>query len=234
METGALVRRIRDELMTHVDQAFRSTMQDRFKSNARSFLGVRTPLVRLIADRHYPEIAGLSVEERLRSCVEALETGVHECRILAFRWAHRSTRDFSADQVRIPIGWIDRYIGDWSDCDDLCMHVIGPLFLRFPAQAMQVTEWCSSSNRWVRRSAAVSLIRAARQGLQFDLVRQVSRALATDRDNLVRKAHGWLLREAGRKRPDDIRQHLEEHHGILPRAVVTMASRKLSETPGVL
>lgn len=217
---GALILRIREDLESHVEQSYRISFRDRF--------GVRTPVVRDIADRYYGEIRSSIPTDRLRHCVQLLETGIYEMRILAFRWANRTLRDLSALDVGIPVSWIERYVTDWSDCDDLCMQVIGSLFLRYPAQAIQVLDWCASTNRWMRRAASVALIRAGRQGLQLGLIFQVSRALAGDPDDLVRKAHGWLLRETSRKRPDEVFQHLLDHRDVLPRAVVTMASRKFT------
>ena len=225
---GALILRIQDDLESHVEESYRRSFQDRFGINATVYFGVRTPVVREIADRYYREILSMIPTDRLRRCVDLLETGIYEMRILAFRWANRTVRDLSALDVEIPVSWIDRYVTDWSDCDDLCMQVIGTLFLRFPAQAFQVLDWCSSPNRWKRRAASVALIRAGRQGLQLGLIFEVSRALAADSDDLVRKAHGWLLRETSRKRPDEVFQHLLDHRHMLPRAVVTMASRKFT------
>lgn len=228
MDVGALITRIRNDLEDRVDNDYRETIRVRFKMNVDSFLGVRTPVIRTLADQYYQEVKPNSPSERLMRCSDLLETGIYEFRILAFRWAHNTIKELSATDVDTTVSWIERNVTDWSDCDDLSMQVIGILFLRFPAQAIQVREWCGSPNRWVRRSAAVALIRTARRGLQPDLIFHVSRALANDRDDLVRKAHAWLLRETSRKRPDEVYQYLRENRFILPRAIVTMAARKLS------
>lgn len=222
-----MIQSIREELQEAVDPAYFQTIQNHFRMDTGGFLGVPVPVVRAIADRHYRSIRSLPVRDRLDLCEKLLSTGEYELRILAFRYAHRLLPELSAGDVATPVRWIEQHVTDWSDCDDLCMHVIGLLFLRFPGQAMQVLDWCRSTNRWLRRSAAVSLIRAARQGLQLDLVFQVSRALAREKDALVRKAHGWLLREASRKRPEEVFQHLLEHRDDLLKSVVTTASRKL-------
>ncbi len=191
--------------------------------------GTSVPELRALADRYFREIAPLAPRERLGLCEELLATGDTALRLIAFRLAHKSLRELSAGDTAIPVSWIERYVSDWSECDDLCMQVVGLLFLRFPGHAMQVLDWCSSGSRWVRRSAAVALIRAARQGLQLDLILQVSRALAADGDNLVQKAHGWLLRETSRRRPDEIFQHLQENLPCLRRSLITSSSRKLSQ-----
>ncbi|TVR65819.1 MAG: DNA alkylation repair protein [Spirochaetaceae bacterium] len=228
MGTGALIRHIKNDLLDGVDSAYFATIENHFRMDTSNFLGVPVPVVRSIADRHYQSVRSLPPRERLGLCEELLATGEYELRLVAFRWAHKTLPELAATDVASPVAWIEEHVTDWSDCDDLGMQVIGLLFLRFPGQAMQVLDWCGSGNRWLRRSAAVTLIRAARQGHQLDLVFQVSRALASEKDDLVRKAHGWLLRETSRKRPDEVFQYLMDNRDHLLRSLITMASRKLS------
>jgi 3-methyladenine DNA glycosylase AlkD len=50
----------------------------------------------------------------------------------------------------------------------------------------------------VRRAAAVAMIPLARHGRSLDPAYRIAVALAPDEHDLIHKATGWLLREAGK------------------------------------
>ena len=51
---------------------------------------------------------------------------------------------------------------------------------------------------WVRRASAVGLIPSVRRGLALDLAYDVAAGLHADQEDLIQKAVGWMLREAGK------------------------------------
>jgi 3-methyladenine DNA glycosylase AlkD len=93
--------------------------------------------------------------------------------------------------------WLDR-ISSWADHDGLVHYLIAPLVAAKPARKKAVFRWAKSSNRWHRRAACVALIRGARSKMFFPEIVKLSDSLLGDKDDMVQKGLGWLLRETAK------------------------------------
>jgi 3-methyladenine DNA glycosylase AlkD len=138
-------------------------------ADAAAFAGL------LMADRHL-EVKGLGIE------------------VLG-----RYRKSFTPPLLRTCKRWLATNLAaNWATTDALCGLVIGPLLLREPRLAAEVAGWCHHRNMWVRRASAVALIPSVRHGHALDDAYRVAAALQSDRADLVQKAAGWMLREAGK------------------------------------
>ncbi len=90
---------------------------------------------------------------------------------------------------------------NWATTDAICGALIGPLLVRFPAKARELAAWSTHRNMWVRRASVVGLIPLARKGDALGLLYANARRLHRDREDLIQKAVGWALREAGKADP---------------------------------
>ncbi len=88
--------------------------------------------------------------------------------------------------------------------------------------------WAASPNRWRRRAAAVSLIHGVRRGLFYDEAVAVAARLVADRDDMVQKGLGWLLREWAKHDPGAAVPVLMAIRGRASRLVLRTACEKLS------
>jgi len=68
-----------------------------------------------------------------------------------------------------------------------------------------VDAWARDADFWVRRAALLAFLPGLRRGAG-DLPRFLDHAdrMLTEREFFIRKAIGWVLREAGRRRPDEV------------------------------
>ena len=66
----------------------------------------------------------------------------------------------------------------------------------YPDFITELKRWAKSSNRWVRRGAAVSLIVPARKGLFLNDILEIADSLLLDKDDMVQKGYGWMLKAA--------------------------------------
>ena len=80
---------------------------------------------------------------------------------------------------------------------------------------------------WVRRAAAVSLIPSVRKAGALDVAYQVAEALHRDREDLIRKAVGWLLREAGKTDPVRLERYLRRNGPSIPRTTIRYAIERM-------
>ncbi len=122
--------------------------------------------------------------------------------------------------------WLARVIS-WADHDGLTAFLIGPMIVAKPRRARVVFRWAKSSDRWHRRAAAVSLIAGARRHMFFAEIVRLTNLLLADRDDMVQKGLGWLLRETAKADPARAVPFLMEIRARTPRLVLRTACETL-------
>jgi 3-methyladenine DNA glycosylase AlkD len=105
--------------------------------------------------------------------------------------------EFGDREFELFDSWLDR-IGSWADHDALVHSLIAPMVASKPVRARIVFRWAKSPNRWHRRAACVALIRGARAKMFFPEIQKLSNSLLADKDDMVQKGLGWLLRETAK------------------------------------
>jgi 3-methyladenine DNA glycosylase AlkD len=100
-----------------------------------------------------------------------------------------------------------------------------------PARAKLVFRWAKSPNRWHRRAACVALIRGSRARMFFPEIKRLSDFLLADKDDMVQKGLGWLLRETAKFDAKRTVPYLMKIRGQAPRLVLRTACETL--TPAV-
>jgi 3-methyladenine DNA glycosylase AlkD len=115
-------------------------------------------------------------------------------------------------------------IDNWDLVDRAAPYVIGGYLADKPRTVLD--KLAHSANPWERRTAMVSTYYFIRQGDLDDTFR-IGELLAQDPHELVQKAVGSWLREAGKKDPDRLISFLEAHAATMPRAALRAAIEKL-------
>jgi 3-methyladenine DNA glycosylase AlkD len=123
--------------------------------------------------------------------------------------------------------WLDR-IGSWADHDALVHYLIGPMVVAKAARTKSVFRWAKSPDRWHRRAACVALIRGARAKMFFPEVVKLSDLLLGDKDDMVQKGLGWLLRETAKFDAKRAVPYLMRIRGRAPRLVLRTACETLA------
>jgi len=118
---------------------------------------------------------------------------------------------------------------NWATTDALCGALIGPLLVQHPELAVQMRSWSGHRNMWVRRASMVGLIALARRGEQLVLVYDIARRLHADEEDLIQKAVGWTLREAGKTDMPRLERYLRAHGAAIPRTTLRYAIERFPE-----
>jgi 3-methyladenine DNA glycosylase AlkD len=105
--------------------------------------------------------------------------------------------EFGENEFQLFESWLDR-ISSWADHDGLVHDLIAPMVAAKPTRVKAVFRWAKSPDRWHRRAACVALIRGARKKMFFPEIVKLSDSLLTDKDDMVQKGLGWLLRETAK------------------------------------
>lgn len=230
MLNGTLLQNLKATVESRVDQTARSAYERYPDPKATQFLGVPTPLVREIANQYYQEVKTVSFEQLLSYCQQLLALNIWEYKIIAFDWSYRGKKHYRPAHFAIFEQWIQQYLIDWSDCDDLCTHSVGEFLLKYPEFVPQTKIWAISPNQWVRRAAAVSLIVPVKRGKYLVEVLEIADLLLTDREDLVQKGYGWLLKEATKVYPQAVFDYVMARKARMPRTALRYAIEKLTPT----
>lgn len=223
---GRILDTIRQDLVTQADVQVREKGQRFFKEKVKSY-GVKTSVVTSIAKGVLPFLREASKKEVFVLCEELWRSGYIEEGFIACEWVYAQRDQYAPDDFYIFDSWIDRYISNWATCDTLCNHSIGSFVVRYPVFIKNLKEWTASDNRWKRRAAAVTLIISARNGLFLDDIFRISDCLLQDKEDLVQKGYGWMLKAASEAHQQEVFSYLLEKRSVMPRTAFRYALEKM-------
>jgi 3-methyladenine DNA glycosylase AlkD len=117
----------------------------------------------------------------------------------------------------------DGLCDNWAVTDDLSTGVLWRLLERFESLAGPFEKWRQSPNLWVRRAGVVVFVKCAAKGRHLDRIYRVVTALLPDSHDLIHKACGWLLREAGKADAGRLEGYLLKHGPAISRTTLRYA-----------
>lgn len=221
-----LVEQISAELEACSDEKSRQSGQRFFKEEIRLH-GVKSKPFTAISKDYLKLVKTLSKKEIFSLCEELFQTGYFEESIIACNWAESLSKQFMPSDFKTFERWIDTYITNWATCDTFCNHTIGAFIEQYPAHIHHLKHMTKSQNRWKRRAAAVSLIVPARKGLFLADILEITDLLLTDRDDMVQKGYGWMLKVASQKHQQVILNFVVARKAIMPRTALRYAIEKM-------
>lgn len=115
-------------------------------------------------------------------------------------------------------------INNWDLVDVCAIHVVGGYLADKPRKILY--KLARSKNMWERRTAIVSTAYFIRQR-DLDDAFAISELLLKDKEDLVHKATGWMLRFAGDKDKTRLLSFLDTHAATMPRVALRYAIEKL-------
>ena len=125
--------------------------------------------------------------------------------------------------------WLARdYSTNWATTDEMCGVVIGPLLVKHPQLIPELRAWSTHRNMWVRRASIVGLLKPMRTGNTLDLVYAIAQRLHPDPNDLIHKAVGCGLREAGKIDSPRLERYLRANVAIIPRTTLRYAIERFS------
>src|SRR5579872_93516 len=197
-----------------------------------SLYGLKTPEVRRIERELYQcTRKSWQYAEALAFCDLLMRDRYLEGIAAGLGVLKRHHRKFEIGLMTVARAWLEAgFCDNWAATDDLSTGVLTKLLDRFENLAPQFESWSGSPNLWVRRASAVVFVKPSRQGCHLDSAyRVVTRLLADDHD-LIHKASGWLLREAGKTNRARLERFLLEHGPAIPRTTVRYAIERFPES----
>jgi len=114
-------------------------------------------------------------------------------------------------------------LANWASVDVLCPAAMGAFLERYPAYVEKIKAWACHPNRWVKRASLVSFIKLARKPGYLPAIYEIAASVFPVDDDLVQKANGWLLREAGKADAARLERFLLKHGPAIPRTTLRYA-----------
>ena len=225
--------------MAHADAASVPVLQRFFKTGAGEygegdvFVGVRVPAVRALARQS----RSMPVDQAF----ELLDSAVHEHRLAAllvlverFVSASRArTRDDdlrSELHARYLLAVSQGHVNNWDLVDSSAEVLVGAWLLGPPAQPLdELDRLAGSPLLWERRVSMIATFAFIKAG-HAEPALQVAELLLGDREALIHKASGWMLRDVGKRvSRDALTDFLSVHAARMPRTMLSYATEHLSE-----
>jgi 3-methyladenine DNA glycosylase AlkD len=217
---------VRQELLQSVDVKARESAQRFFKEEVKVY-GVKSAQVKKIAAKYFREIRDRDKNEIFSLCEDLLRANYGEEAFIAFEWAYSLRRAYEPGDFLVFERWVDKYVDNWAKCDTLCNHTIGSFVEIYPQFIERLAAWARSENRWQRRASAVTLILPARKGLFLKEVFEIADILLEDKDDMVQKGYGWMLKEASRKHQAEVFDYVMNRKAKMPRTALRYAIEKM-------
>jgi 3-methyladenine DNA glycosylase AlkD len=160
-----------------------------------------------------------------------LESPVHEARVGAVSimdWQARSKKTSEERRKELFELYIRRHdrINNWDLVDRSAPHVVGGYLFDKPRDILR--KLARSKNVWERRTAIVSTYYFIRKGDLTDTF-QIAEMLLNDDHDLIHKATGGWLREAGKKDIRKLLSFLDKYAATMPRTALRYAIEHLDK-----
>jgi 3-methyladenine DNA glycosylase AlkD len=122
--------------------------------------------------------------------------------------------------------WNTKYINNWDLVDSSAQYVAGVYLENREKQV--IYDMARSKNLWERRIAIISTFHMIRKNSFTDSL-NISEILLYDREDLIHKAVGWMLREVGKRDVKEEKIFLDKHYRNMPRIMLRYAIERFSE-----
>ncbi|MGH9629673.1 MAG: DNA alkylation repair protein, partial [Bryobacteraceae bacterium] len=225
MTPDELLLSVRAQMKAYADPHMAQGQRAYFKEPIDPW-GVRGIHIKKIEQSVYGEVKHWPGQERNRLCTDLLKGGRLEEGVLAIHLYRRFRSQCAAREFKLFERWIDRYVQTWAHCDGIASWLLAACIENQPDLSGKLPDWTRSRNRWKRRAAAVALLQEAKQGRHTQEIFRIVDLLSEDKDDMVQKGVGWLLKEAYPLKPRETLRYLRFWSG--PRIVLRYAMEKMS------
>ncbi len=188
------------------------------------FWGITVPNNRSIAKKYFAIIP-------LEEFSSLLQHPVHEVRLCAllmmvYRYESKKLPDVRKELYTLYTKHT-KQINNWDLVDSSAPSIVGEWL--FDKKRNVLYTWAMKGHLWEQRIAIIATFYFIRKN-QFEDTVAICKLLLTHQHDLIHKACGWMLREAGKRNEDVLIYFLAEHHAEMPRTMLRYAIEKIPES----
>jgi 3-methyladenine DNA glycosylase AlkD len=217
---------LRQELINNADDKIKLSGKKYFKEDVKSY-GISSARVSGISKEHFNAIEDKNKAHIFSLCTELWESGYMEESFVACNWSYNVRKQYVPADFEVFEKWVNNYVGNWASCDTLCNHTIGSFIEMYPDFLSGLKRWAKSQNRWTKRASAVTLIIPARRGKFLSEIFEIADILHSDKDDLVQKGYGWMLKAASQAHQKEVFNYVISKKATMPRTSLRYAIEKM-------
>jgi 3-methyladenine DNA glycosylase AlkD len=223
-----IIETIRLDLIRNTDEKTRLSGERFFKEKITLY-GIKSALVNQIGKDHYKALTDKNKSNVFSLCEELWKSGILEESFIACNWSYNVRKYYEPSDFEIFERWVSDYVNNWASCDTLCNHTVGSFVEMYPAFLSGLKRWAKSKNRWLKRASAVSLIIPAKRGKYLEDIFEIAEILHTDKDDMVQKGYGWMLKVASHIHQEEVFNYVISRKTTMPRTSLRYAIEKMPQ-----
>ena len=207
------------EIAEH-SQGFFKTAKGEYGAGDK-FLGIRVPVIRQTVKQF--KAASLETTKQL------LHSEYHEIRMFAlFLLVAKFSKANDELQTTIYQLYLDNtaYINNWDLVDGSSHHIVGGYLYNRDKSILY--DLVKSPSLWERRIAIMATFHFIKKAHYLDTM-NIAELLLYDKEDLIHKASGWMLREVGKRDMATEVAFLNKHYKTMPRTMLRYAIEKFDE-----
>ena len=222
---------LQEEMMARKDKAQARHLSRFFKTGPGQygegdlFLGIKVPTTREIVKQQWKSTSFDELEE----CVASPYHEIRLAALLTLIQIFSHAKGDTDTQKRCVDFYLSHtaHINNWDLVDLTCYEIIGTWLLDKDRTLLyQLAE--KGKTIWEQRIGIVSTMKFIRNGETDDTFR-IADILLHHPHDLIQKATGWLLREAGKKDVGKLKEYLSTRYKTMPRTALRYAIEKFPE-----
>jgi 3-methyladenine DNA glycosylase AlkD len=189
------------------------------------FLGLTVPQVRTVA-KEYKAISLDEIDVLVRSKFHE----VRLCGLVILTLQYKAAKERKTKKKRFDLymkAMTDGYINNW-DLVDVTAPIIGEYLIDSDDPYVLLYKLAKSKSLWQRRVSMVFTFAFIRSG-DIEPTFEIAEKLLHDKHDLIHKAVGWALREAGKLNGIALRNFLSAHSHEMPRTMLRYSIEKFPE-----
>jgi 3-methyladenine DNA glycosylase AlkD len=188
------------------------------------FLGIKVPNNRKVIKKYYKEISFDDTQKFISS-------PFHEERLFGFLTLvyKYKTKTISNDEKEYIYSLFlnnIEHLNNWDLIDTTVPHVMGNYLLNQDKALLY--DFAKSDNLWERRISIIATFEFIKNN-SFQDTLDIADILINDKEDLIQKAVGWMLREVGKKDFEVLESFLNPRYKNMPRTMLRYSIEKFDE-----
>ena len=187
------------------------------------FVGISMPDIR--------EIAKKFIDLKKTDLIKLITSKYHEyrmCGLIILVYRYQKSDEKNKKSIYSMYLKYKKYINNWDLVDVTTPNIVGEYIKRNKPEQKKIEKLANSSVMWNRRIAALACFPQIKDG-DFKMILRISKKLLKDKEDLMHKAVGWMLREVYKKDNKTLLDFINKNYAQIPRTTLRYAIERVEE-----
>lgn len=226
-----------DSVVREVLEALSDLSSEKRKEQTRYFapgsqevVGVSNPDMKEVIKALKEKYNTWDEQQWIAFCKKLVQCDIFECQVIAYELIGRNKKLLNTLSYKDLMDlW--RNLDNWASVDHYTVGIYGVLWGKGVVEDHHIRKLLTSDNFWDRRVAVVATValNLKSRGGTGDTPRTlaVCEKVVDDREDLIRKALSWALRELSKRDPQAVRDFMDKYQNRLAGLVIREVNHKL-------